>query len=221
MADEQEGRIVEFDGRTIEFPPNATDAQISSALKAIPSANASQAPKAKTWIDTAVNLLPTAGAVVGGIAGLAGGPPGSVAGAALGGGAGQAYKQLINRARGADTPSTSTGAALDIGKDAAIAGAVDAGGAAIGAGVKVAAPYVRAAGPDLVGIFSPRLANALKAAEKVVENAQAVKAAQAPAQKMAINAVDYIRIKSLIEQGIPSGDAVKTIMALRAAGKLP
>jgi len=74
------------------------------------------------------------------------------------------------------------------------------------------------AGPDLVGIFSPRVANALRVAQKVVDAAQ--EAAPAKAPKLSINAMDFMRIKSLIDQGIPQGEAVSTVMNLRVKGML-
>lgn len=46
MADQ---RLVTFEGKTQAFPADATDAEISAALNAIPESNAAAAPKAKTW----------------------------------------------------------------------------------------------------------------------------------------------------------------------------
>lgn len=45
MAD----KLVTFEGKTHAFPNDFTDADISAALGAIPAANASASPKAKTW----------------------------------------------------------------------------------------------------------------------------------------------------------------------------
>ncbi len=48
-----EPRRVEFGGKIQEFPADATDAEISAALNAIPSSNAASVPQAKTWTDSA------------------------------------------------------------------------------------------------------------------------------------------------------------------------
>lgn len=51
MSDQKPDRVVEFNGVEHHFPSDATDAQISAALKAIPASNAPMAPKARTWTD--------------------------------------------------------------------------------------------------------------------------------------------------------------------------
>lgn len=103
----------------------------------------------RTWADTAVDALPTIGGIAGGLIGGAGGSvlgvgvggvPGSVGGAALGGGFGESAKQLINRVRGAEAPSTAGGAAANIGA----AGAVQGAGELAGAGAaKVVTPAAK------------------------------------------------------------------------------
>lgn len=94
-----------------------------------PTAPTKDAGKTPSWTDRAVGALPalgaTAGGVIGGIGGTVagmgvGGIPGAAGGAGLGGAAGEAAKQLINRARGAESPSSSTDAALAIGKEGLI-----------------------------------------------------------------------------------------------------
>ena len=103
---------------------------------------AQQAPKAapgRDWIDTLTDWLPTIGGTVGGVAGAAGGPLGSVGGAALGGMAGDAYRQLINRARGRQAPQTPVAAA----RETAIEGAIQGGAQVVGAAI---APAARAVG---------------------------------------------------------------------------
>lgn len=51
---------VEFEGQIHEFPDDFTDAEISSALKAIPAANAATSPQAKTWTQLAGDVAGTA-----------------------------------------------------------------------------------------------------------------------------------------------------------------
>lgn len=86
---------------------------------------------AHDWIDTLADWLPAIGGTVGGVAGTVGGPAGSIGGAVLGGMGGEAYKQLINRARGRTAPATMTDAGLGIGKEGAIQGASQAVGEAV------------------------------------------------------------------------------------------
>lgn len=94
------------------------------------------------WIDKIASWLPAIGGTVGGIAGAAaGGPVGAIGLAALGGAGGEAYKELINRARGrSTTPKTDLDAAKDIGEEGAIQGGAQAVGDA------VVAPAARAIG---------------------------------------------------------------------------
>ncbi len=55
-------RIVNFEGKTQSFPDDATDAEISAALNAIPAANAEHAPQAKTWTPADSGSVAMAGA---------------------------------------------------------------------------------------------------------------------------------------------------------------
>lgn len=139
------------DGRTHSFPDNATDQQISGALKAIPQANAQTMKGAPTWTDWAVDALPMVGGAVGGFVGGAGGAvvgmgvggaPGAIGGAALGGAAGEAAKQLVNRVRGSAAPTSASGAAANIGIAGASNAAMEGTGQALGAGMKAAAPWL-------------------------------------------------------------------------------
>ncbi len=52
-------KLVTFEGQTHSFPDDFTDAEISAALGAIPAANASASPKAKTWapVDSSALLM--------------------------------------------------------------------------------------------------------------------------------------------------------------------
>ena len=114
------------------FPDSMSEQEINAAAtRAYQDANpGKKQPPVKSWVDTAVNAIPsvmgTAGAITGGIGGTAfglgfGGVPGAAGGAALGTATGEAAKQLINRARGAEVPATSGEAAADIAIPATIA----------------------------------------------------------------------------------------------------
>jgi len=129
------------------FPDSMSEQEINAAAtRAYQEANpGKKQPPVKSWADTAVDALPAvagvAGAALGGAGGTAfgmgfGGIPGAAGGAALGTGAGEAAKQLINRVRGAEAPSTSGEAAADIAVPAASAAA---GTAALGYGLPAAA----------------------------------------------------------------------------------
>lgn len=93
----------------------------------------------RTWTDTAVDALPAIGGAVGGILGTVSGiptagltsAPAAIAGASILGAGGEAAKQLINRVRGKDTPQTSGAAALGIGEQGAIQGALEGAGQAV------------------------------------------------------------------------------------------
>lgn len=130
---------------------------------------------ARTWTDTAVDALPMAGGALGGIvggiggtvAGLGvGGVPGAIGGATLGGAFGEAGKQLVNRARGQAAPPTMTDAALDIGKEGAIQGAMEGAGQAAMPVVKAGAEAVYRGylKPSLSRVNLPKATQIVKAA---------------------------------------------------------
>lgn len=74
------------------------------------------------------NAAPLAGGVIGGLAGAG---VASIPLAALGGAAGEAFKQINNRLMGNEAPATSMDAAKAIGKEGAIQAAYDLGGAIV------------------------------------------------------------------------------------------
>src|SRR5437867_12975218 len=78
----------------------------------------------ESWADWAINKLPVAGGIGGGIAGSVLGPAGTVVGGLFGAGGAEAYKELINRARGRPAPSTPTEAAQAVAKEGVWQGAV-------------------------------------------------------------------------------------------------
>ncbi len=219
-------RIVNFEGKTQAFPADATDAEISAALNAIPAANAASVPKAKTWTDWAVDKIPavgaTAGGIIGGVAGAGaggiGGVPGAAVGAGLGGAAGEAAKQLINRARGAEAPQTATDAALAIGKegaiDAATTGAVGAAGKALR---PVAGTVLQRVGAQME---SPSTLRQL-AGQGVSAAGRAIDSANAPAAaKMSLNSADYLKIQQLKAIGVSEGEAVSKVWNQKVAALL-
>lgn len=147
-------RVIGPDGKENIFPDEATDEQITKALTAHNPANpdtAKFAPKSRTWTDVAVDLLPTAGGIAGGIVGGIGGTvagvgvggvPGAIGGAALGGGAGEAAKQLVNRVRGVEAPSSPMEAAKDIGESALMQGGAEVAGGLVGGAMTRMAPHL-------------------------------------------------------------------------------
>lgn len=103
------------------------------------------------------------GGAVGGVGGTVGGMgvggvPGAIGGAALGGAAGSAAEQLVNRAMGRPAPGSMTAAATDIGKDAAVQGAMEAAGGAItkGAGAVAQGVYRGYLKPALNAVDLPK-----------------------------------------------------------------
>lgn len=206
------------DGDLYQIPADATDAQISAYLKAIPASNAPNAPKAKTWTDLAVNAIPalagTAGALIGGAGGTVlgvgvGGVPGAAGGALVGTAGGEAAKQLINRARGADAPATMGQAASDIALPALEAGA---GTAVLGGAGKllrpVAGTLLQKAGGAMESPSTVRqmVGKAVSATGRLVD---AVDAPAAP--KMQLNTADVAKIRDLMKAGMSQGEAVKRV----------
>lgn len=174
----------------IAFPDSMTPDQINAAAaKLYAEKNPSHPPPdpKHSWVDTAVDWLPTvggvAGGVIGGIGGTVGGMgvggvPGAVGGATLGGAAGEAAKQLINDARGKPVPMMG-GAALNIAKQGAIQGGSEAAGAGI---ASVAAPVMKSAGE---AIMQSALKPGIRAAVK------SVRAGETPAV-----------VKTLLDEGV-------------------
>lgn len=132
-----------------------TEAELQEIFASVGGASAPE-PKPKSALerlmdfvpstDTMVNAIPAAagaaGGVIGGIGGTVagmgiGGVPGAVGGAALGGSAGEAIRELINLAR-SGKPLAPTEAAGNIAKEGAIQGGMEAAGAGLGAGARVA-----------------------------------------------------------------------------------
>lgn len=77
--------------------------------------------------------LPAIGGTIGGIGGTVGGPVGSLGGAALGGMAGEAYRELINRARGRKAPESAIESSKEMLKQGAIHGVAEGVGLGVGA----------------------------------------------------------------------------------------
>lgn len=221
-------KLVEFEGKTIEFPPDASEAEISAALGAIPRVNAPNAPKAKTWsrIGIATSVLTpeleAARAKMNSSTEL--GPEQAIMARSR---TGALYPSSIGTPTNAMKGFTrgAGNAAIDIAEGAtspiglAVAAAPFAPAAAKGI-VKGAASVADVVSPEVVGIVSPKIANALRVAQRMVNAAQAAQPVAAGTEKLSLKAMDVIRIKSLIDQGIPQGEAVKAIMNLRAMGKL-
>lgn len=164
------------DGSYAQFPDSMSDAEIQTAL--VKNGLVKPSPPAvrqETLVDKAVDLLPVAGAGLGGFLGGAGGTafgfgfggvPGAVGGATLGGAAGEAGKELINRFRGVETPATSAEAARAIGTQGAVQGALEATGQA-------AMPVIgKAATAIYRGYLKPSLAkSSIREAQQVVQTA--------------------------------------------------
>lgn len=120
------------------------------------------------YASKATAALPWMGGMIGGALGAPGVVTG-IGGAALGGAAGEAAKQLINRGLGLSSPSTSTEAAKNIGTQGAIQGGMQAGGELVGAAAKpLVGPITRAAEAQYARVFSPVGKAAKAQTERVV-----------------------------------------------------
>lgn len=120
-----------------------------------------QQPRERTWVDTAVDLIPAAGATVGGVLGGAAGlptfgigaAPGALIGASSLAAGGESLRQLINHYRGVDAPATAADAATQIAKEGVM------GGVGEGVGRYVVAPVLEAAGRGLYrSVLKPPIA---------------------------------------------------------------
>lgn len=173
MAQDTPDKVIDIPNvGQVAFPGSMSDADINTAAaKLYQEKNPSHpAPDPKhSWIDTAVDWLPTAGGIVGGLAGSAGGPVGAMVGATAGGAAGQGLKQKINEARGAVPPATGMNAIRQIGemgKQGAIQGGAELIGQGIAAGgVKLAQHLGERAMTSAIGA-APGIKVASKAAVK-------------------------------------------------------
>lgn len=137
--------------KPIVFPESMSPEQINAAAAKLYQAKNPDRPpvdSSRSWVDTAVDWLPTAGAMAGSLAGGIGGTafgmgvggvPGAAGGAFVGGAAGEGAKQTINALRGKGT-STPTAVAGDMLKEGATQGAMDLAGGALGTLASKAAP---------------------------------------------------------------------------------
>ncbi len=144
MAEQIPDKVIDIPNvGSVAFPGTMSEDDINKAAsKLYTDSNAKHPPvdPAHSWVDTAVDWLPTvggaAGGLIGGIGGTVagmgvGGVPGAVSGAALGGVAGEGFKQAINAARGKPIP-TPTAQAEGLAGQAALQGGAELVGAGVG-----------------------------------------------------------------------------------------
>lgn len=127
----------------VAFPDSMSDADINAAAgKLYREKNPNHPPPdpKHSWIDTAVDWLPTIGGAAGGLIGATGGPVTGIAGAALGGAAGEAIKGSIQEMRGQRPPQTLAQNAMDVAGAGVTQGAIDATGVGAGALMAKAGP---------------------------------------------------------------------------------
>lgn len=144
--------------QTVKFTAAEIDAPTTFRAEDV-SPTPSPTPKTpESWADWAINKLPVAGGIVGGLTGSVLGPGGTVVGGLFGAGGAEAYKQLINRARGRPAPSTPLEAVQAVAKEGVWQGAVPE---AVGLGTGAA---LRAGGTRLMqSAVKPTLAAAKRA----------------------------------------------------------
>lgn len=90
----------------------------------------------RSWTDAAIDLLPTAGGVAGGVIGATAGPLTGVAGAGLGGVWGEAIRQKLQTARGKQEEPSLAEAVGDVATQGAVQAGSQVGGLAVGAGLR-------------------------------------------------------------------------------------
>ncbi len=153
MAEQVPDKVIDIPNvGSVAFPGTMSEDDINKAAgKLYADGNKSHPPvdPGHSWVDTAVDWLPTAGGIAGGIIGGLGGTvagmgvggvPGAVAGAAIGGAGGEGMKQTINAMRGKPLLSAGQGVE-DMAKEAAFQGGTEALGGAVG---MVAKPVAKA-----------------------------------------------------------------------------
>jgi uncharacterized membrane protein len=135
-------RIKLSDGRmvTVEAAQPPSEQEVLSAINAPPSSPAAPQAPARTWTDTAIDALPTAGGFLGSLVGAGKWNPVGVAGAAVGGTGGEFLRQIANAARGsADTPTSFREQISRAGTEGAIQAGAEGGGRLISAGLRTVA----------------------------------------------------------------------------------
>ena len=170
MAQQPE-QVIDIPGLgPVAFPASMTPADINAAADGLYRAkNPSTPPPTTSWIDTAVEWLPTAGGVIGGLAGgMVGGPPGAVMGAALGGAGGEGYRRSISAARGGPIAPSMGADVKGMTGEAIKQGLMEGGGQVAGL---VAKPLLQAAGRH---VMQSALKPAQRLAAKAVAKGQAV-----------------------------------------------
>jgi hypothetical protein len=195
VRDSRTGRSVTLRG---DSPP--TEAELEQVFAALPPLQSTAPPSAATAgmvpqstatdpaptggpsvLDRALDLLPAAGGMTGGLVGGTGGTvfgagvggaPGAVVGATLGGGAGEAFRQLINRARGKKSPASASEAATGIATEGGVQGAAEATGTAMVKGAVTGGRFLMNRALNRV---SERLANEFpELSQTLIDNAISV-----------------------------------------------
>lgn len=175
--------IVKVYDQNISFPddlsPDELQEAVASSAQQLESSNVQKPGLMRRAAEAVIDspILPTAGAIVGGIAGIPAAPvtfgASNIAGAGLGGAAGESFRQLGARALGMDAPRTPLEAAGKIGVEGALSAAGEGAGRAA---VAAAKPLVVPAARRALGFAKPFLktnfarAEATRAATVALEN---------------------------------------------------
>lgn len=200
-------RVVNFEGKTQVFPADATDAEISSALNAIPSANSAAVPSAKTWsISTpAIDMAATKAAVplVQTAVDQLATNPGIVAAGKIAGRVGGLVKSIATK-----NPFTMLGS-MEVGSKAGGDAAAVAQAAALKASPAIAkaAPYAQ-----VLGTLSGAQGG-LDLAQMAEPNRQDIGVLGMGTQGSASDqaAVMKSQIANLVKSGTPVGEATRTV----------
>jgi len=144
------------DGKKVKFPDGMSQEEITASLEIDRKKEIASEPPVErhgttgtwaksTWEHIKEDAPEMIGAATGGIAGIPGGPAGMIGGAALGGAAGRAGKQLYQHATGSpDAPQSSLQAAKDIGLAGVEQAAYEAVGGIVAKGAgKILAPFAK------------------------------------------------------------------------------
>lgn len=198
-------RVVNFEGKTQVFPSDATDAEISAALNAIPESNAASVPSAKTWSTPAIDMAAAKAAVpiVQTAVDQVATNPGVVAAGKIAGRAGGLVKSIATK-----NPFTMLGS-MEVGSKAGGDAAAIAQAAALKASPAIAkaAPYAQVLG-TLSGAQG-----ALDLAQMADPKRQDIGFMGMGPQGRASDqaAVMKSQIGNLVKSGTPLGEATRTV----------
>ncbi|MCP4988369.1 MAG: hypothetical protein GY928_20655 [Colwellia sp.] len=168
---------------------------------------------ARTVAPFTKNALPIAGALAGGVGGSVAGPLGTLGGAGLGFAGGAQAQDLIEQFGGVTQPKSTGQELLELPKDILTGAAMEAGGLAVGGGLKLASNVAGKLAPKLFGSSLKGIPSTISFAKKQKAFTTALEEGIAPTQRGILKLREKInvvgnRIGSVITKAEKSGDKI-------------